>query len=63
MPLYTDQPLKWIDEHGKSQRRARKPVLLIDIGSEIRSQWLDKVVESGIAGTFYWQAGTSSVKA
>lgn len=62
MPLHTDEPLKWIEEHGKSQRRARKPVVLIDLGNEIRPQWLDKVISSGIAGTFYWEAGSSTIQ-
>ncbi|TFK20954.1 CEL4b mannanase [Coprinopsis marcescibilis] len=57
----TEEPLQWIEEHGKSQARAGKPVVLADIGLEIRESWLDKVVSSGIAGTLYWQAGSDGI--
>ncbi|KAG2015555.1 CEL4b mannanase [Coprinopsis cinerea AmutBmut pab1-1] len=62
MPTHSKEPLEWIDAHGKSQERLQKPVLLVDLGSEIRPHWLDQIVESGIAGTLYWQAGTEGIK-
>ncbi|TFK20953.1 CEL4b mannanase [Coprinopsis marcescibilis] len=62
LPTHTDEPLKWIEEHGKTQARVGKPVVLADIGPEIRPQWLDKVVSSGIQGTLYWQAGTEGLR-
>ena len=62
MPTASDESLAWIDEHAKTQTRVGKPALIIDIGTEIRTRWLDRIVSSGIAGTLYWQAGSDGIK-
>ncbi len=54
----------WITKHAESQKSANKPVIIEEYGvtsdkTTVYTTWLQAVIDSGLSGELYWQAGST----